>query len=141
MNIDFNKNEDAMKLMLSQLKQQMDKIEEGGGKQAIQKQREKNKLTARERIDYLKDTDNDGVADIRKVVLTGFFATQTAQIRMSHPTLGLDGWVYVTAGLNGGNEVRDGERGKHSQRRFGADAGDARQENKRVFFLLRAETE
>lgn len=54
-------------------------------------------------IYYLKDTDNDGIADIRKVVLTGFFATQTAQIRMSHPTLGLDGWVYVTAGLNGGN--------------------------------------
>jgi len=54
-------------------------------------------------IYYLKDTDNDGIADIRKVVLTGFFATQTAQIRMSHPTMGLDGWVYVTAGLNGGN--------------------------------------
>lgn len=54
-------------------------------------------------IFYLKDTDGDGIADVRKVVLTGFFATQTAQIRMSHPTLGLDGWVYVTAGLNGGN--------------------------------------
>ena len=53
-------------------------------------------------IYYLKDTDNDGIADIRKVVLTGFFATQTAQIRMSHPTMGLDGWIYVTAGLNGG---------------------------------------
>jgi putative membrane-bound dehydrogenase-like protein len=53
-------------------------------------------------IFYLKDTDNDGIADIKKVVLTGFFATQTAQIRMSHPTMGLDGWIYVTAGLNGG---------------------------------------
>ncbi|MDP3467849.1 MAG: HEAT repeat domain-containing protein [Daejeonella sp.] len=53
-------------------------------------------------IYYLKDTDNDGIADIKKVVLTGFFATQTAQIRMSHPTMGLDGWIYVTAGLNGG---------------------------------------
>lgn len=54
-------------------------------------------------IYYMKDTDGDGVADIKKVVLTGFFATQTAQIRMSHPILGLDGWVYVTGGLNGGN--------------------------------------
>lgn len=54
-------------------------------------------------IYYLKDTDGDGIADIKKVVLTGFFATQTAQIRMSHPTLGMDGWIYVTAGLNGGN--------------------------------------
>ncbi|NQV75853.1 MAG: hypothetical protein HQ491_07360, partial [Bacteroidetes bacterium] len=51
---------------------------------------------------YLKDTNGDGVADIRKVVLTGFFATQTAQIRTSHPILGLDGWIYVTGGLNGG---------------------------------------
>ena len=55
MDIDFNKNEDAMKLALSQVKQRMDEIEKGGGKKAIEKQREKNKLTARERIDYLKD--------------------------------------------------------------------------------------
>ncbi len=53
-------------------------------------------------IFYFKDTDGDGIADIKRVVLTGFFDTRTAQIRMSHPTLGLDGWVYVTAGLNGG---------------------------------------
>lgn len=51
---------------------------------------------------YLKDHDGDGVADERRVVLTGFAATKTAQIRVSHPTLGLDGWVYVTSGLNGG---------------------------------------
>src|SRR5947207_4160500 len=57
MNIDFNRNEDSMKLLLSEVKQKLYKIEEGGGKKAIQKQREKNKLTARERIEYLKDTD------------------------------------------------------------------------------------
>src|SRR5687768_14302617 len=57
MNIDFNRNEDAMKLSLAQVKQRMGKIEEGGGKKTIEKQREKNKLTARERIDYLKDND------------------------------------------------------------------------------------
>jgi len=33
----------------------LDKIKEGGGKKAIAKQKEKNKLTARERIDYLVD--------------------------------------------------------------------------------------
>lgn len=53
-------------------------------------------------IFYLKDTDGDGKADVRQVVLTGFKDTRTAQIRMSHPTLGFDGWVYVTSGLNGG---------------------------------------
>jgi putative membrane-bound dehydrogenase-like protein len=51
---------------------------------------------------YLKDTNGDGVADVRRVVLTGFAATRTGQIRFSHPTLGLDNWVYLTAGLNGG---------------------------------------
>lgn len=53
-------------------------------------------------IFYFKDTDGDGVADIKKKVLTGFNADKTAQIRTSHPTLGLDGWIYVTSGLNGG---------------------------------------
>jgi 3-methylcrotonyl-CoA carboxylase beta subunit len=57
MNIDFNKNEDAMKLALSQVKQRKIKIEAGGGKKAIEKQREKNKLTARERIEYLRDAE------------------------------------------------------------------------------------
>ena len=56
-------------------------------------------------IFYLKDTDGDGIADIREVVLTGFKDTKTSQLRMSHPTLGLDGWVYVTSGLNGGEVV------------------------------------
>ncbi len=57
MNLDFNKNEDAMKMSLSRVKQLKTKIEEGGGKKSIEKQREKNKLFARERIAYLKDND------------------------------------------------------------------------------------
>src|SRR4030095_10887616 len=55
MNIEFNKNEDAMKMSLSHMQKRLEKIYEGGGKKAIQKQREKNKLTARERINYLID--------------------------------------------------------------------------------------
>jgi 3-methylcrotonyl-CoA carboxylase beta subunit len=55
MDLEFNRNEDSMKLELSNLKKLLDKIEEGGGKQAIQKQKERNKLTARERIRYLAD--------------------------------------------------------------------------------------
>ena len=53
--LDFNKNEDAMRQTLSQLRQRLDKIALGGGKKAIEKQREKNKLTPRERIRYLID--------------------------------------------------------------------------------------
>jgi len=51
---------------------------------------------------YFKDTNGDGVADQRRVALTGFNANRTAQIRFSHPTLGPDGWIYLTSGLNGG---------------------------------------
>jgi 3-methylcrotonyl-CoA carboxylase beta subunit len=57
MDIEFNKNEDAMKLSWSRIKQQLEKIYEGGGKKSIEKQRERNKLTARERIAYLCDAD------------------------------------------------------------------------------------
>lgn len=60
-------------------------------------------VTCSPNIYYFKDTDGDGVADVQEVVLTGFHDTKTSQIRMSHPTLGLDGWVYVTGGLNGGD--------------------------------------
>ncbi len=59
-------------------------------------------VTAAPDIIFLQDTDGDGVADVRRVVLTGFDYSKTAQIRTSHPTLGLDGKVYVTSGLNGG---------------------------------------
>ena len=55
MNLEFNKNEDAMKLAVSSVKQHFEKIKLGGGKKAIDKQKEKNKLTARERIAYLVD--------------------------------------------------------------------------------------
>ncbi len=55
MNIELNKNEDAMKLAMSQVRQKLEKIYLGGGKKAIEKQRLKNKLTARERIEWLCD--------------------------------------------------------------------------------------
>jgi len=53
--IQFNKNEDQLKLSLSEMKRRLEKIQLGGGKKAIEKQRERNKLTARERIEYLRD--------------------------------------------------------------------------------------
>ena len=57
MNIQFNKNEDEQKLAWGTVKQELEKIYEGGGKKAIAKQKEKNKLVARERIAYLCDAD------------------------------------------------------------------------------------
>jgi 3-methylcrotonyl-CoA carboxylase beta subunit len=57
MNIELNKNEDANKMAWVNVKGMLQKIEEGGGKKAIQKQKDRNKLTARERIDYLLDKE------------------------------------------------------------------------------------
>ncbi|MET0464868.1 MAG: acyl-CoA carboxylase subunit beta [Chitinophagaceae bacterium] len=58
MNIEFNRNEDHLKLLLSDRRQKLAKISEGGGKKAQAKQKEKNKLTPRERIEYLTDKDS-----------------------------------------------------------------------------------
>ncbi len=44
-----------MKLALAQVNQYYEKIKLGGGKKAIEKQKEKNKLTPRQRIEYLID--------------------------------------------------------------------------------------
>jgi acetyl-CoA carboxylase carboxyltransferase component len=56
--LDVNKNEDAMRQALSLLRNRLDKIALGGGKAAIEKQHEKKKLTARERIRHLIDDDS-----------------------------------------------------------------------------------
>lgn len=57
MNQAFNRNEDWMKMALNQTLQHFTKIKLGGGKKSIEKQRDRNKLTARERIAYLCDAD------------------------------------------------------------------------------------
>ncbi|RYY69385.1 MAG: acyl-CoA carboxylase subunit beta, partial [Chitinophagaceae bacterium] len=55
MNLEANKNEDSLKMAWSQVRQKLEKIYEGGGKKSAEKQKEKNKLVARERIAYLCD--------------------------------------------------------------------------------------
>ncbi len=54
-NLDFNKNEDVNKMMVSELNRKLEQVYLGGGKSRIEKEHEKGKLTARERIDYLLD--------------------------------------------------------------------------------------
>ena len=55
--LEFNKNDDKMRLLISDMKQKYSKIILGGGNEKIEKQHKKGKLTARERIDYLKDKE------------------------------------------------------------------------------------
>ena len=53
--LEFKNNEDAMKLLLSDLRRITDQVKLGGGKKAIEKHKEKGKMTARERIEALLD--------------------------------------------------------------------------------------
>ncbi|MBO0323386.1 acyl-CoA carboxylase subunit beta [Muricauda sp. CAU 1633] len=61
MDIDFNKNEDHNKLMLSELRKRLAAVKLGGGKKRIEKHHEKGKMTARERIDYLLDAKSPSI--------------------------------------------------------------------------------
>lgn len=65
-------------------------------------------VTAAPHILFLKDTDGDGKADVREVLYEGFTAGNP-QLRVSHPALGPDCWIYTANGLRGG-EVRRAER-------------------------------
>lgn len=57
--LEFNFNEDRMRLRIRNLEQELEKIYLGGGKKRIEKLHESGKLTARERIDLLLDPETD----------------------------------------------------------------------------------
>ena len=59
--LEFNFNDDQMRLKISALEQQLLKIYEGGGKKRIEKLHASGKLTARERIDLLLDPNTERV--------------------------------------------------------------------------------
>ena len=59
MNIEFNKNEDAIKLKIAEMNRRLSEIRLGGGRNKIEKEHSKGKLTARERIDYLIDQNSN----------------------------------------------------------------------------------
>ncbi|MDA7722217.1 acyl-CoA carboxylase subunit beta [Schleiferiaceae bacterium] len=57
MDLTYNKNEDALKLLLSEVKRREAILAKGGGSVKLQKQRDQGKLTARERVEALVDAD------------------------------------------------------------------------------------
>ncbi len=65
-------------------------------------------VTAAPQILFLHDTDGDGKCDTREVLYEGFVAGNP-QLRVSHPILGIDGWVYAANGLRGGSIRRAGQ--------------------------------
>ena len=61
MDLNFNKNEDHNKLLLSDLKKRLVKVKLGGGEKRIEKHHAKGKMTARERIEYLLDSKKPSI--------------------------------------------------------------------------------
>jgi len=61
MDINFNKNEDYNKLLVSDLKKRFVKVKLGGGQKNIDKHHAKGKMTARERIDFLLDKNSKSI--------------------------------------------------------------------------------
>jgi len=59
MDIEFNRNEDVMKQLISKMEARLEKIYLGGGKKRIEKEHAKGKLTARERITALIDPNSE----------------------------------------------------------------------------------
>jgi 3-methylcrotonyl-CoA carboxylase beta subunit len=59
--LEFNMNEDQMRLKISKLESELAKIYLGGGKKRIEKLHEKGKLSARERIDLLLDENTERI--------------------------------------------------------------------------------
>jgi len=57
--MEFNKNTDAMQLLVAKMNHRLEAIHLGGGKQRIEKEHGKGKLTARERVGYLIDDGSE----------------------------------------------------------------------------------
>ena len=73
MDINFNKNEDYNKLLITDLKQRFAKVRVGGGEKRIEKLHNEGKMTARERIDYLFDAKANSI-EIGAFVGEGMYA-------------------------------------------------------------------
>lgn len=61
MNLEFNKNEDKMNLLISAMQQKLEKIHLGGGKSRIDKLHEQGKMSARERVEFLVDKGTETI--------------------------------------------------------------------------------
>src|ERR1043166_7010263 len=68
-------------------------------------------VTKAPHIVHMRDTAGKGKADKTDVLYEGF-AEQNPQLRVSHPILGLDGWIYCANGLRGGKAVWAGATDK-----------------------------
>ncbi len=117
MDIEFNKNEDKMRLLISQMEQRLHKIYLGGGKSRIDKLHEQGKMSARERIDFLLDKDapriemgafagyemyeeHGGCPGGGVVIVIGYISGKQAIVVANDATVKAGAWFPITGKKN-----------------------------------------
>ena len=113
----FNKNDDAMRLLISEAKKRFEKIQLGGGQKSIDKLHEKGKLTARERIELLLDKnkpqfemgafvgyemypEHGGCPAGGVVVVLGYIAGRQCMVVANDATVKSGAWFPITGKKN-----------------------------------------
>lgn len=117
MDLEFNKNEDKMMQLVGIMNRKLDKIFEGGGKGKIAKEHEKGKMTARERIDYLLDSEaprleigafaademyaeHGGCPAAGVLVVLGYVASRQCVVVANDATVKAGAWFPLTGKKN-----------------------------------------
>jgi 3-methylcrotonyl-CoA carboxylase beta subunit len=115
--LEFNKNEDKMMQLLGNLQRKLDKTFLGGGKSRIEKEHEKGKLTARERIEYLLDRqapvleigalaaddmylEHGGCPSAGVVVVLGYIKKKLCVVVANDATVKAGAWFPMTGKKN-----------------------------------------
>lgn len=115
--IERNRNEDKMSRMVVDLNKRLSKIMEGGGKARQEKEREKGKMTARERIAYLLDdnkpqieigafagdgmyAEHGGCPSAGVIVMMGFIKGKQCLVVANDATVKAGAWFPITGKKN-----------------------------------------
>jgi len=116
-NLEFNRNEDFIKTQISNLNIKLQKVYLGGGKKSADKQHEKGKLLARERIAYLLDDgapqieigafaadgmyqEQGGCPSAGVVVIIGYVKGRQCIVVANDATVKAGAWFPMTAKKN-----------------------------------------
>jgi 3-methylcrotonyl-CoA carboxylase beta subunit len=117
MDLEFNKNEDQLRQLCTQVEAKAKKTKAGGGEKRIDEQHQKGKLTARERIDYLLDAgtpvveiglfagdgmykDQGGCPSGGVVTVIGKVSGRSCVIVANDATVKAGAWFPITAKKN-----------------------------------------
>ena len=115
--IDKHRNEDAMKLLISQLQRKLEGVYAGGGKKKIEKLHAQGKLSARERIDLLLDKgvprieigalagdgmyeEDGGCPSGGVVVVVGYVSGRQCVVVANDATVKAGAWFPITGKKN-----------------------------------------